>query len=236
MSDVPILDVHPGTGKGNAAGDFQRALDPDVAHRDGYRAVIVKFSQGDGTYDPYDLDGYWRRMTKVFDHMGGYHFLDATATGKAQAQHFVGRMKRATGREDAQDIAIVIDFEGYSGDGWDLSPTNEILRDFVRELREHVGRHPIGVYSNYNFWTGGKPSGPVEDYGIDYVYDSRYPYDKTLPNPIHSMREALDWYWKQPKWGGKRPAIWQGSGSGWVGDVVCDGNLLFVPFDELTGR
>jgi hypothetical protein len=29
------LDVHPGTGKGKAAGDFQRALDPDVAHRDG---------------------------------------------------------------------------------------------------------------------------------------------------------------------------------------------------------
>jgi hypothetical protein len=35
VSNVPILDVHPGTGKGKAAGDFQRALDPDVAHRDG---------------------------------------------------------------------------------------------------------------------------------------------------------------------------------------------------------
>ena len=64
MSDVPILDVHPGTGKGNASGDFQRALDPDVAHREGYRGLFVKFSQGDGTYDPYDLDGYWRRMAR----------------------------------------------------------------------------------------------------------------------------------------------------------------------------
>jgi hypothetical protein len=109
----------------------------------------------------------------------------------------------------------------------------------LQELREHVGRLPIGVYSNYDFWSGGKPSGRIEDYEIDYVYDSRFPYDpneKILRNPIRSMRESLDWYWKQPKWDGKRPAVWQGSGAGWVGGVVCDGNLLFVPFDELTGR
>jgi hypothetical protein len=152
VSDVPILDVHPGTGKGKAAGDFQRALNPDVAHREGYRAVFVKFSQGDGTYDSYNLDGYWRRMAQVFDHMGGYHFLDRTMTGRMQAQRFVKRMKLATGREDGRDIAIWIDFEDYSGDGWDLSPTNEHLHEGVQVLREHVGRHPIGVYSNYNFW------------------------------------------------------------------------------------
>jgi hypothetical protein len=239
VSNVPILDVHPGTGKGKAAGDYQRALDPDVAHRDGYRGVIVKFSQGDGTYDPYNLDGYWRRMARVFEHMGGYHFLDHTMNGRPQAQRFVKRMRLATGREDGRGIAIVIDFERYSGPGFDLSPTNEDLHDFVKELREHVGRHLIGVYSNHSFWTGGTPSGRIADYDIDYVYDSRYPYDpnnKTLSNPIRSMREALDWYWKQPKWGGKRPVVWQGSGAGWVGDVVCDGNLLFVPFDELTRR
>jgi hypothetical protein len=48
--------------------------------------------------------------------------------------------------------------------------------------------------------------------------------------------DRIYWHWKVAKWGGRRPVVWQGSGAGWVGDVVCDGNLLFVPFDELTRR
>lgn len=240
--DVPILDLHPGTGRGEARSDFQRGLSPQVAFDEGYRGVIIKGGQGDGTYEPYHLREYFQRFAQVFKNLGLYFFLDATATGAEQAQYFVDQMELATGRRDGRGIALVIDYEGYSGEGWDLSPTNRILRNFVTELRKYIGRHKLGGYCNRSFWVEKRRAGKIADYDIDYVYDSRYPYSTVLEHPIRTMRETLPWYRNDPRaserWGGlekgEDPAIWQASGASLVGNVVCDTNLLFVPFRELA--
>jgi GH25 family lysozyme M1 (1,4-beta-N-acetylmuramidase) len=229
MAETPILDLHPGDGSGPASSDFQRALSARAAFDIGYRGAIIKASQGIGQFRVFDLDGYYARFDRVFNNMGLYHFLDGTASGAEQANYFVSQMKRATGRTDGRGIAIVVDFENYA-----VPPTNRHLREFIRELRKDVSRHPIGVYSNYSFWNEPPASGRIADFDADYVYDSRYPYPPVVQRPIATMRDTLGWYRDQPKWGGEPPAIWQGTGGGLVDGVVCDTNLLFVPFDNLV--
>jgi hypothetical protein len=168
MAETPILDLHPGDGSGPASSDFQRALSARAAFDIGYRGAIIKASQGIGQFRVFDLDGYYARFDRVFNNMGLYHFLDGTASGAEQANYFVSQMKSTTGRTDGRGIAIVVDFENYA-----VPPTNRHLREFIRELRKDVSRHPIGVYSNYSFWNEPPASGRIADFDADYVYETR---------------------------------------------------------------
>ncbi len=129
--------------------DAYPELQPDVnferVAEEGYEGALIKSSQE----SKYVLDGfaaYYRRARVAMNISGVYHFLDDTATGRAQADHFLSTVEKAGG-PDGKIIAA--NFENYAS-----PPTNRIFHDFIESLRRHIPRRPVLVYSNGGFWQG----------------------------------------------------------------------------------
>jgi GH25 family lysozyme M1 (1,4-beta-N-acetylmuramidase) len=210
--DKPVfmIDVHP---------QYQPELDFERAAKEGYEGVLVKTSQG-SKYVPDGFTSYFRRARKAMDVSGVYHFLDGSATGKAQADHFLSTVDKVGG-PDGKIIAV--DFENETP-----PPTNRILRDFIEALRRHIPKRPVLVYSNKSFWNGGTPSGRLSSYGENLIaWDSAYLEEQEHDHPMRYYREVANvpriWRksnlsvpWSE-KWGSVRPLMWQFTSSGLVG-------------------
>jgi GH25 family lysozyme M1 (1,4-beta-N-acetylmuramidase) len=204
-----LIDAHP---------ELQSDLNFARAAEEGYVGALIKTSQG-GRFVPNGFADYFRRAREAMDVSGVYHFLDGTATGRAQADHFLSVVEKVGG-PDGKIIAV--DFEDF-----DSPPTNQILEAFIERLRRDVPDRPVFVYSNRGFWTGGEPSGALSDYGENLIaWDSAYLEEDHHRLPMHYYREVANvpriWRkfnlsvpWSE-KWGSVRPLLWQFTSSGLV--------------------
>ena len=84
---VFMIDAHP---------EFQRDLNFERAAEEGYEGVLVKTSQG-SKFVPDGFAPYFRRARDAMDFSGVYHFLGGTATGRAQADHFLSTIDNVVG-------------------------------------------------------------------------------------------------------------------------------------------
>lgn len=118
-----------------------------------------------------------------------YMFLDATATGAAQASHF------AAVAGDLAGFGIVVDGE-RAPDG---SPTMQQARDAVGQLRRSYPGHPVGGYFPH-WYTGG------EDLSfVDWLWASEYVSGSGDPGILYSRVPAAWW----APYGGKAPLLLQ---------------------------
>ena len=206
---VFMIDAHP---------EFQSELNFERAAREGYVGALIKTSQG-SKFVPKGFANYYRGVRDAMDISGVYHFLDGTATGRAQADHFLSTIERVGGPDG---MIIAVDFEDESP-----PPTNHILEHFIEALRRHIPTRPILVYSNKNFWNEGKPSGALSRYGENLIaWDSAYLEEKHHDHPMRYYREVANvpriwrkWDLSVPwseKWGSVRPLMWQFTSSGLV--------------------
>jgi GH25 family lysozyme M1 (1,4-beta-N-acetylmuramidase) len=206
---VFMIDAHP---------EFQLNLDFERAAEEGYEGVLIKASQG-SKFVPDGFASYFRRAREAMDICGVSHFLDGTAPGRAQSDHFLSTVDKVGG-PDGKIIAV--DFEDETP-----PPTNRILHDFIESLRRHIPRRPVLVYSNQGFWNGGRPSGALSRYGENLIaWDSQYLEMDKHDLPMRYYREVANvpriWRrfdlsvpWSE-KWGSVRPLLWQFTSSGLV--------------------
>lgn len=204
-----LIDAHP---------EFQSELDFGLAAEEGYVCALIKSSQG-SRFVPEGFANYYRRAREEMDFSGVYHFLDGSATGREQADHFLSTVEKVGG---PGGMIIAVDFEDESP-----PPTNLILEHFIEALRRHVPRRPIFVYSNKSFWNGGTPSGALSRYGENLIaWDSAYLEEKQHDRPKLYYEEVANvpaiWRkfdlsvpWSE-KWGSVKPLMWQFTSSGLV--------------------
>ena len=206
---VFLIDAHP---------EFQPDLNFERAAKEGYVGVIVKASQG-SMFVHEGFAPYYRHARAAMGFSGVYHFLDGTAQGRPQADHFLSTLDKIGG-PDGKIIAV--DFEDESP-----PPTNRILEGFVEALRRHIPKRPILVYSNQSFWHGGRPSGALSRFGENLIaWDSQYLEENHHRNPKQYYREVANVprIWRKlnlsvpwsAKWGSVRPLMWQFTSSGLV--------------------
>ncbi len=202
-----FVDVHP---------EYQRGLDFRRVGELGYAAAIVKASQG-GSYVPTGLREYFARAKGSGLIPGLYHFLDATAPGVVQAQHFARTIASVGGPEGK---ILAVDFEDYG----DASPSNGHLSTFVAQLRRAIGDHPIVLYTAKSFWEGGDPSGPFTRYGCDALWSARYADMVKHDRPREHYGRIKDWGWDSV--GGKTSDAWQFTSTGLVAGQYIDVNAF----------
>ena len=203
------IDVHP---------QYQSGLDFTRVKQLGYAFCWVKASQG-SSYVPTGFRDYFARAQKTGMIMGLYHFLDESASARAQVDNFL-RAAGLVGGVGGKMLAV--DFEDYG----DLSPSNATLRAFVAELRRRIGDHPIVLYSAAGFWNGGDPSGAFAQYGADALWEARYANMDRQRYPREHYEEIRDWKAAWGGFGGVAPLFWQFTSTGLVADQFIDVNAF----------
>lgn len=204
-----FVDTHP---------EFQRGLDFRRVAELGYSAAFVKCTQG-GRYAPAGFREYFNRAKASGLLVGAYHFLDSTASGTAQARHFLRTLETAGGPDGK---LLAVDFEHYDGG----SPGNQHLSDFIAEFKRLTNGHPIIVYTNKGFWEGGDSSGPFARYGADALWVARYADMAKHDRPRDHYQEIKDWSGAWESVGGKSADMYQFTSTGLVAGQHIDVNAF----------
>lgn len=216
------VDVH---SEYQAGFDFERAYDV------GHRFAIIKASEG-ATFVPGGLAGFASRARKSRLVVGYYHFLDNTADGYRQAEHFVNTVKRVNGSLTGAILAV--DYEGNGAQ----TAGDQHLKRFLDALRRHVPTRPIVVYSGYGFWAGGPAgdSGALGAFGRNLVaWDARYPDSARHDRPREYHDAVKAWYDRQPRWGKIAPRFWQFTSAGLVAGQYVDVDAFYGTAEALRG-
>lgn len=201
------IDVHP---------EFQAGLDFKRAKSEDYTFAVCKASQG-ASYVPRSFLSYYNDIENSGLIPGLYHFLDSTASGARQADHFINMIELCGGPDG---MLLAIDFEHYIGG----SPGNQHLLDFVSILRKYVGKHPLILYTNKGFWDSGDSSGNFDQYGADVLWVARYANMVKHFHPAGHYEDILDWDGAWENVGGKDSDFWQFTSTGHVAGQYIDVN------------
>ena len=218
--DKPIFGVD--------VSHWQQGLSLSQVAKEGYKFAIIKATEGpyrDGR--SYVDPNYGRNMNDARAAgllVGAYHFLVNTPA-KPQVDLFL----KTVG--ETKDKLLVVDFEAYPNFP-PLSPTNEILKAFVAELKRRTNNHPVLIYSGQGFWTGGDPSGAFAQYGATQAWDAYYPkgFDVNAPRLLYEEIKHKGW---GQRWGGVEPILWQFTSTGKVAGFAMDVNASRVSMDAL---
>jgi hypothetical protein len=208
---------------------LQRGFDFERAVEDGWTDFFIKASEGpwrNGKFLPMPrLKEFVHRAEAAGGRVGLYAYLVESfeaegKSGRANAEHFLKRVDSVGGPDGR---LIIADFEGYPGKYSFLSPTNGNLEAFGEHVLDRLDRdHPYVIYSAYGYWTGGKPSGPVERYGTKLTWDAQLAVDKHVDHPKSYYHEMEHWGWHNKVWGGEVPIYWQFTWKGHVGGLYLD--------------
>jgi GH25 family lysozyme M1 (1,4-beta-N-acetylmuramidase) len=119
------------------------------------RFVIIKATEGTTYTNSYYADD----STQARAHgmiVGAYHFLRYTATGAAQAQHFLDAIG---GTVPTGDLPAMLDVEN-TGDSATAAQRVTIMRDWLDAVETATGRKPM-IYSGAWYWGPylGTPTG-----------------------------------------------------------------------------
>lgn len=221
MSTVFGVDVHP---------VYQLLLNFREVKREGYPVVFVKVSEG-RRYVPKGLRFFVRRIEKAgFPVMGYYHFL-TSADGDAQAENYCKRVNALGGPEGK---VLIVDFESNAIER--RIPSNRDLKRFVAGVKRRFPGKKVLLYSGYGFWEGGDPSGDASEYGVDALWDARYPDLNKHEAPKAYWRSIAAWWLSQPRWGGTPPPERIGgqfTSTGKVAGKYVDVNVFFDGLEDL---
>ncbi len=119
------------------------------------RFVIIKASEGTGyTSSYYAGDATGARGAGMI--VGAYHFLRYTASGAAQAQHFLSAVG---GTIPDGDLPPMLDVE-ETGDTTSVATRVQIMKEWLDTVEAAIGRKPM-IYSGSWYWGPymGSPAG-----------------------------------------------------------------------------
>lgn len=160
-----------------------------------------KVTEGTGYVNP-----YWPAskagLKQVAAHgfvPAAYLFLDAGASGSAQAHYFASEAGDLTG------FAIVADFERAQ----DGSPTIDQARDCVAQLRLLYPEHPVGVYAPHWY------TGSADLSFADWLWASEYVSGSGDPAMLYKAVPASWW----APYGGKAPLMLQFTSSASIAGI-----------------
>lgn len=219
------LDLHP---------VYQRLFDFKRAYRAGFRFVIIKASQGD-RYVPAGFRDFVLKAEDAGFLVGYYPFLERGPSGANQAEHFLDTVDRVGG---IARRLVAVDFERY-GDNGVLSPTNEQLYSCNSFLSKHLtGTQELGIYSTYDFWSTGDPSGPFAQYKAGWAWEARVWYNEEKRRfPRLFYRRWKKWYEhpdQAPRGlGGKNARMRQYTWGGYAGGLWVDTDCWEGTLDSL---
>lgn len=131
---VTGIDISRHTGR----VDFHRASKDDI------HFVYMKTTEGTSHTDP-RFETNFRKASAAGIPMGAYHFFRFKTDGKAQARHFLERVK---GKRFL--LPLVVDVESWGNDlGEHAEPKKVIanLKAFVAEVERATGQPPL-IYTN----------------------------------------------------------------------------------------
>lgn len=128
-----------------------------------------------------------------------YHFLDASGSGGAQAQHFAQRAQDLTG------FGIAVDLE-RAPDG---SPTVAQAREYAAEARKLYPGHPVGGYAPH-WYTGG-----ADLSFFDWLWASEYVNGTGDPAQLYKAVPASWW----APYGGRSPLLLQFTSSALIAGI-----------------
>lgn len=206
---------------------WQRGIDLAQVAREGYEFCVVKVSEGpygDGTsylnpsYGP-QIDAAQRAGLLT----GAYHFLVQTPA-EAQVDLFLDTVGDVAGK------LIMVDYEAYPNFP-ELDPTMGTLTEFVTELRNRIGGHPILVYAGQGYWNSPPPNGPIRDLDVT-TWDAFYPLHPQAGLGSVLYEQAKDLGWGE-RWGNQEPEFWQFSANGRVAGMEIDVNAFSGTREEL---
>lgn len=128
-----------------------------------------------------------------------YHFLDASGSGAAQAQHFGQRAQSLAG------FGIAVDLE-RAPDG---SPSIQQARYFAAEVRKLYPGHPVGGYAPH-WYTGG-----ADLSFFDWLWASEYVTGSGDPAQLYKAVPATWW----SSYGGRSPLLLQFTSSAVIAGI-----------------
>ena len=104
---------------------------------------FIKATEGIGNIDKH-FRRNWKRAKDAGIIRGAYHFFLATKDGRAQAEHFIKRVKL-----DKGDLPPVVDVEQTYGVPAPVLKSE--LKEWLLIVKEHYGVKPI-IYTNVDFY------------------------------------------------------------------------------------
>jgi Glycosyl hydrolases family 25 len=175
---------------------YQGGLDVALLARQGYSFLATKLSQGLAVPS---VDGFtaaqfkaralsWLEQTRTAGMVpGGYHWIDVSASGAAQARFFYGLVKQAGGPE-----GMLIQLDNEDNATW------QTTKDWAAEWEQLSGGHPWLMYTG-RWWWG--PRGWDGASLTPLLWDSRYlsADSDTIPDDpaAFAARIPTDW-WRLP--------------------------------------
>ncbi len=173
---------------------------------------------------------YNRQQRQLATHgilRGAYYFLDGNASGRSQANHFLDLVG------DIENVMLALDFERYSP-----PPNNTILRDAIRELRNHTQKTLV-IYSGPGFWNEPPASGPLSNFDGNLIaWNASYAEDNTGFGENHQRfakqyyESIRQWQWNQ-SFASYKSTWFQQFGQGYIDNSWVDVNAARVSMDKL---
>lgn len=114
-------------------------MDFEKSYNAGARFVFIKASQGRWVDEDFLYN--WKASKGIL-HRGAYHYLDASASGKAQAEFFLGVI-----HEDMGELPVVVDYEYRSQPKSKMFP---IFVQFIDTIHQE-GFFPM-IYTSPYYW------------------------------------------------------------------------------------
>lgn len=124
--------------KGIDISKWQNGIDFNLVKNDGVEIIYIKATQGINEVEP-TLDQFYNSASNLGFSIGFYHFLDATQSGREQAQFMYSQIKNLK-----YQCRITIDIE--ISNGVKAPQVNQCVLDFAKEIETLTGMQPI-VYS-----------------------------------------------------------------------------------------
>lgn len=189
--------------------------------REGFTFGVAKASQGTNF-----RDAFYRRNIEKMEEAGvtpgAYHWLENTNI-KAQVDLFLSQIGGV--RETAGKL-VMVDVEPYGS----RSPDRHDVWNFVHELKDRIGDHPILIYSGYYWPQMGNPdAGSLAEMGCRF-WDARYVLGSAYASVLY---QKVPREWWQGRWGNVRPSIIQFSDQGRVAGLSLDVNAFRGSREEL---
>jgi GH25 family lysozyme M1 (1,4-beta-N-acetylmuramidase) len=209
--------------------NWQREIDLAQVAREGYEFCVVKASEGpyrDGTF--YLNPSYGPQIEaaqKAGMLTGAYHYIIETPV-QAQVDLFLDTVG------DVSGMLIMVDYEAYPNFP-ELDPSMATLTEFVTELRNRIGDHPILGYAGQGYWNSPPPNGFIQHLAVT-SWDAYYPLHPQdgLGSELYEQVKQLGW---DERWGDQEPKFWQFSANGRVAGMQIDVNAFSGTRDELYG-
>lgn len=173
----------------DAHATYQAGFQPGRLASEGFGFALYKFTQGvTGYAAPATVDTWIRQTRSAGVIPGVYHWL-TSASGTAQADRLVSRIR--SGGHDPSGLLIAIDVEDAAA-----PPSYGVVADCFNRLKQLLPGHPILLYTGAWWW---QPRGWSGSSLTDHLWLSRYVSGSGYASSLYGGVPAS---WWTPGFGG----------------------------------